>query len=290
MNEQEYINKMYDSSLESQKQTLQQDYDNNASNLDAQQKQAQKQTDDNLNRTYVEAAKAAKNYGEVQNAYGLTSGAMAQAKLAQNNQLQSDLTTIRAQQQSTDAEIERQRGLLAKEFASAIQKAQADNDLQRAQALYEQAKVEEEKLLQQKKEAASLMASGGDYSLYQNLYGLTGDQVAKLEAEANYDKQLAAAQLMAGVGDYSLLAQLYGLTPEQVAKLQGKKKAGGTKVIDNRDKKGGDPSGIGDLTVDAWNALLAKSREQAEHDALMESIVLANKLDAQARGISLNGA
>jgi hypothetical protein len=290
MNEQEYINKMYDSSLESQKQTLQQDYDNNAANLDAQQKQAQKQTDDNLNRTYVEAAKAAKNYGEVQNAYGLTSGAMAQAKLAQNNQLQSDLTTIRAQQQSADAEIERQRGLLAKEFASAIQKAQADNDLQRAQALYEQAKAEEEKLLQQQKEAASLMASGGDYSLYQNLYGLTGDQVAKLEAEANYDKQLAAAQLMAGVGDYSLLAQLYGLTPEQMDKLQGKKKTGGTKVIDNGDKKGDDPSGVGDLTVDEWNTLLSKTRQQLEHDALMESIVLANKLDAQARGISLNGA
>ena len=76
--------------------------------MDYEQKQAQKQADANLNRTYVEAAKAAKNYGEVQNAYGLTSGAMAQAKLAQDNQLRGDLTSIRTAQQNADAQIERQ--------------------------------------------------------------------------------------------------------------------------------------------------------------------------------------
>ena len=40
------------------------------------------------------AAKAAKNYGEVQNAYGLSSGAMAQARLAQDNQLQAALNSL----------------------------------------------------------------------------------------------------------------------------------------------------------------------------------------------------
>ena len=73
----EYINKMYNGSLESQKQTLASGYENNVSNIDASMEKQQKATDANLNRTYVESAKAAKNYGEVQNAYGLTSGAMA---------------------------------------------------------------------------------------------------------------------------------------------------------------------------------------------------------------------
>lgn len=181
VNSEEYINKMYDSSLESQKQTLQSDYEQNAANLDTEQEKARKQTDANLNRTYVEAAKAAKNYGEVQNAYGLTSGAMAQARLAQDNQLQADLTTIRAAQQTVDADVERQRTLLSKEYAAAIQQAQADNDLQRAQALYEAAKEDEQALLQQQKEAGKLMAGVGDYSILGRLYGLTDSQIARLQ-------------------------------------------------------------------------------------------------------------
>lgn len=181
VNHEEFINKMYDSNLESQKQTLQTDYETNVSDLDAQKQKNQRQTDANLTRTYVEAAKAQKSYNEVQNAYGLTSGAMAQAGLARDNQLQGDLTALRATQQTADAEIERQRGLLAKEYSSAIAKAQADNDMQRAQALYEAAKADEERLLAMQKEAGQLMATKNDYSILAQLYGLTPEQVALLQ-------------------------------------------------------------------------------------------------------------
>ena len=133
----------------------------------------------------MEANKAAKNYNEVQNAYGLTSGAMAQARLAQDNQLQGDLTAIRAAQQSVDADIERQRTLLSQQYASAIAKAQADNDLQRAQALYAAAKEDEDRLLKQQKEAGNLMASVGDYSILANLYGLTPEQLALLSGNGS---------------------------------------------------------------------------------------------------------
>ena len=176
----EYINKMYNGSLESQKQTLASGYENNVSNIDASMEKQQKATDANLNRTYVEAAKAAKNYGEVQNAYGLTSGAMAQARLAQDNQLQADLTALRAAQTDSDAQFERQRNLLAKEYSAAIAKAQADNDYQRAQALYAAAKADEDQLMQMQKEAGNLMAGVGDYSILAKLYGLTDEQLALL--------------------------------------------------------------------------------------------------------------
>ena len=178
----EYINKMYDSKLKSQKEQLSQSYNQAISDLDTAKQQNQQQTDKNLNATAVEAQRAQKNYNEVQNAYGLTSGAMAQARLAQDNQLQADLTTIRAAQQTADAGIEQERALLAQQYTSAIAQAQEENDLARAQALYQEAK----------------------------------DADAQLLA-----KQEAAAQLMAGVGDYSLLGQVYGLTPEQIAKLSG---------------------------------------------------------------------
>ena len=185
VNSEEYINKMYDSRLAGQKETLQQNYDQGTAALDREQQRQQKATDVNLTRTYVEANKAAKNYNEVQNAYGLTSGAMAQARLAQDNQLQGDLTAIRAAQQSVDADIERQRTLLSQQYASAIAKAQADNDLQRAQALYAAAKEDEDRLLQQQKEAGNLMASVGDFSILANIYGLTPEQLAILSGNGS---------------------------------------------------------------------------------------------------------
>jgi hypothetical protein len=167
-----YLNQMYDASLESQKQQLQSNYETNVSNLEAEKEKAAREHDEDLNRTYVESYKKAKHFNEVQNAYGLTTGAMGQAALAQGNQLQADLTSLRANQQQIDAEIERQRSILSKEYTAAIAKAQADNDFERAQALYEQAKIEEERMLQKQKEAAELMAQYGDYSLLKEYYGL----------------------------------------------------------------------------------------------------------------------
>lgn len=180
-NYEDYINKMYDSSLQSQKAQLEADYQQSQSDLDAEKAAAQKQADAALTRTYVEAAKSQKAQQEVQNAYGLTSGAMAQAKLAQDNQLQADLTTIRAAQQEVDAEAERQRSILSQQFMAAITQAQANNDLDRAQALYEAAQQADADLLTKQKEAASLMAGAGDFSLYQALYGLTDAQTAALK-------------------------------------------------------------------------------------------------------------
>lgn len=179
-NNEDYINKMYDSSLESQKAQLGAAFAQGNADLDAQKEANEKAANSALAQTYVDAQKQQRNYAEVQNAYGLTSGAMAQARLAQNNQLQSDMTTIRATQQEADAQIERQRGILAQQYAQAIAEAQSNNDLSRAQALYEEAQRQDAALLQRQREAAALMAEAGDYSLYQILYGLSDDQMAVL--------------------------------------------------------------------------------------------------------------
>lgn len=235
-NEKDYINQMYDSTLESEKAGLKQNYDQANAQLDQQKQQAQQQTDANLTRTYVEAEKARKNYNEVQNAYGLASGAVAQARLAQDNQLQSDMTTLRAAQQNIDAGIERERSSLAQQYAAAIQQAQANNDLQRAQALYEQAQAEEERLRQQQTNAAGLTANLGDYSRLAELYGISAEELAgiqdanrqKEEEEKLRQQQENAAKLMAEIGDYSRLAELYGLTDEELALLMGQTGAGGS--------------------------------------------------------------
>lgn len=175
------LNKLYDSQLNTTKEELAQSYKQGLSDLDARKQEAARQTQKNLTRTAVEAQQAQKNYGEVQNAYGLSSGAMSQARLAQDNQLQADLTALRAAQQTADDGIERQRALLSQQYTSAIAQAQAENDLARAKALYEEAKQQEKDLNQRKQDAAKLMASAGDFSLYQSLFGLTPEQVAALE-------------------------------------------------------------------------------------------------------------
>lgn len=181
----ELINQMYDASLAGQKTQLEQTRDQGLAELEQQQQKLQQQTDANLNRTYVEAAKDQRNYAEIQNAYGLSSGAMAQARLAQDNQLEADLTALRGAQAQVDANIERERTMLSQQYMAAIAQAQADNDLQRAQALYEQAKADEAQLRQNQKEAGNLMASVGDYTILANLYGLTPEQLEKLMPTKN---------------------------------------------------------------------------------------------------------
>lgn len=179
----EYINKMYDTSLEQEKAGLKQNYDTGMESLDQASAENTKAADEALGRTYVEAQKAAKNYAEVQNAYGLTSGAMAQARMAQDNQLQADMTAIRTAQQEADAQIERERALLAQQYTAAINAAQADNDMARAQALYEAAQADDAALFETQKEIAMMLAEAGDYSMMKLLYGLTDQQVAALSGE-----------------------------------------------------------------------------------------------------------
>lgn len=185
-NSQDYINEIYDAQQKANEDRLRSDYESSLSELDEAKKKNQQNTDEALTRTAVEAQKANMNWNEVQNAYGLSSGANAQARLSRDNQLASDLTALRQQQSENDAVLERQRALLGQQYAAAISQAQQENDLARAQALYEQAQRDEAALLAQRESAASLMAQAGDFSLFKELYGLTDAQVSQLN---NYFKQ-----------------------------------------------------------------------------------------------------
>lgn len=154
----ELLKQMYDSNLASQKAALQSDYDAAVADLNAQKAANQQQAQNNIRLTKTEADRSAVNAAEYYEAAGLSSGAKAQARVAQDNQLLADLTAIRAAQQQGDINIERQRSLLGQQFAAAIRQAQANNDMAKAQALYEQAKEAEANLLAQQN-GDSLLAS-----------------------------------------------------------------------------------------------------------------------------------
>ena len=178
------IEKLYGAQLEQNKAQLESNYTSAMQGLDTQAQNVQKQAQDRINQTAVEADIARKNYAEVQNAYGLSSGAMAQAKLAQTNQLSADIAAIRAAQQETESGIELERENLRRQYENAIRQAQADNDMAKAQALYQEAARVDADLEAKKQHAAQLLANAGDYSLMQEYLNLTDDQAALLKKKA----------------------------------------------------------------------------------------------------------
>lgn len=208
LNEEKYINDLYDTNLINQNQVLQESYGNNSGILDNEQQRVQQQTDAYADRTAVEAKKAQDLYRDG----GLSSGAQAQVQLSQENAQRKNVTTLREAQNDADVEFERQRQLLASQYEAAIRQAQADNDMERAQALYDAARAEEAQMLELQKQGAALLARKGDQSIYDDIAngvtlerdttGETWDQVRKNEDALNaiYDAQLESqlAQLRSG--------------------------------------------------------------------------------------------
>lgn len=212
--QEDYIRQMYEASLAAGKAQLESDYNQNLSDLGAeesklgqiyyeQQRQAQAQSDRNRQA-----------FQEYANARGLNSGTGGQAELAQQNQLSANLNTLRQSEAEKRAEVERQRVLLGQQYQSAIQKAQAENDLAKAKALYEEAVRVDEAISSASQadadramqifnmlnntalSAAGAYASNGDMSLYQKL--LAGDSTKELE-----DLYKKATDIVSSGGYYS---------------------------------------------------------------------------------------
>lgn len=223
LNEEKYINELYDTNLGNQNKVLQENYGNDNAVLDSQQQGLQETTEQYLQRTDVEAQKAADLYGDG----GVSAGTQAQVGLSQENARRRNVQQLREAQNDADAEFQRQRQLLAKQFEAEIRKAQADNDMERAQALYDAAKAEDAQLLELQKQGAQLLKdkkndmSGYDAiangeTLQRDTTSETWDGVLKNEDALNaiYDAQLE-----------SQLAQLYTQHQEAVSDLDAQRQA-----------------------------------------------------------------
>lgn len=203
LNEKDYINKLYDTNNDSAKKLLEESYGNNTGFLNTEQNRVQQETQENVNRTQVEAQTAQDKYTGPQLSYG----ASQQEALNRSNARQSNVTSLQQKESEIDAEINRQRQLLASQYETAIKQAQAENDMLKAQQLYNAAKEEEAKLLELRKNASTILAGKGDVSIREALLkgetptadysGTTWDQVLKNEGSINeiYDKQMEAERL-----------------------------------------------------------------------------------------------
>ena len=226
LNEKDYINKLYDSNTDAAKKLLAENYTDNTGFLNTEQNRVQQQTQENVNRTQVEAQAARDDYTGSK----LSFGAQQQEALSRGNAQQGNVTSLQQKQSEADAEIERQRQLLASQYSASIKKAQADNDMQRAQELYTAAKEEEAKLLSLRQTASTILTEKGDTSIRDSLLrgenpkadysGQTWDQVLKNEAALNeiYDKQLESERLALQMENEEALSDLTAKQAQQQAK------------------------------------------------------------------------
>lgn len=226
LNEKDYINKLYDSNTDAAKKLLAENYTDNTGFLNTEQNRVQQQTQENVNRTQVEAQAAQDKYTGPK----LSLGAQQQEALSRGNAQQGNVTSLQQKQSEADAEIERQRQLLASQYSAAIKKAQADNDMQRAQELYKAAEEEEAKLLSLRQTASTLLTAKGDTSFRDALMrgetpkadysGQTWEQVLKNEAALNeiYDKQLESERLALQMENEEALSDLTAKQAQQQEK------------------------------------------------------------------------
>lgn len=226
LNEKDYINKLYDSNTDAAKKLLAENYTDNTGFLNTEQNRVQQQTQENVNRTQVEAQAAQDKYTGPK----LSLGAQQQEALSRGNAQQGNVTSLQQKQNEADAEIERQRQLLASQYSAAIKKAQADNDMQRAQELYNAAKEEEAKLLSLRQTASTILTAKGDTSIRDALLrgetptadysGQTWEQVLKNEDSLNeiYDKQLESERLALQMENEEALSDLAAKQAQRQAK------------------------------------------------------------------------
>lgn len=207
--QEDYIRQMYEANLAANKSQLESDYNQNLSDLGAEESKLGQIYYEQMRQAQAESDRNRQAFQEYANARGLNSGTGGQAELAQQNQLSSNLNTLRQSEAEKRAEVERQRVLLGQQYQNAIQKAQSENDLAKAKALYEEAVRVDEAISAASQadadramqifnmlnntalSAAGAYASQGDMSLYQKL--LAGDSTKELEDLYNKAQQIVSS-------------------------------------------------------------------------------------------------
>ena len=143
----DYIKAMYDASRKAQEEALRASYEKNTGALDYQQGKIAPTYDAAANNAGAQAAIQRANFNESANASGLNTGAGSQAELSMRNAEAANISAIRKAQADAQADLDYQRSQLTLEYQNAIREAIAKNELQKAQALYEEAKRVDESLV-----------------------------------------------------------------------------------------------------------------------------------------------
>ena len=270
----EYLEEMAAAYLEKQKEALKQAYEQNLSNLQAEQDKLGANYQAARNQEAADSALSQKRWNETAAAYGLNSGTQGQAALSYSNQLQSDLSNLQAAESAANAEIERQRTDLGKEYQSAMTQAIADNNYQLYQLLYQEA-VRVDQALQNQSQYNASLALQKYQTMLDKYYN---DQSFKYtQDQANRSEQFDAAALLAQMGDYSAYGKLYGLDDATIQKMNSlwqqanmnRSTSGGSSVgYSGGSSSGGSYSGSFD---DALESLYTAASQSSNPEAFISN-------------------
>lgn len=162
----DYLNAMYDANEQRQRAALQAEYDANVHALDQQAAKVPGQYQVAANQAAAQAAVNQAAFNERAAAGGINSGAGSQAALAQNNALLSSIASIRKAQSDALTDVENQRTALQRQYQAAIAQAVANNEAERAQALYAEAQRVDESIVN-----TAINQASENYRAWQARYG-----------------------------------------------------------------------------------------------------------------------
>ena len=163
--QEEYVNAMYDNYARQNEANLRAAYESNLLNLNAEADKIPGTYNEAADQAAAQAAINRMNFNEYAAANGLNSGAGAQARLSQSNALAGNISNIRKAQADAVSNINLQRAQLETEYKNSIAQALANNDLARAQALYNEAVRVDESLVNTARDQANL-----DWTVWSRLY------------------------------------------------------------------------------------------------------------------------
>jgi hypothetical protein len=192
------INAMYDAQKESQLNQLKSAYDQSKSEYTAAQEKIAPQYQSAANALGVQNERNKRNMNLQAAANGINTGTASQMALAQNNVAQREYGKLRTAEADAQAEAARQLANFEAKYQSDVAAAIANNDYQRAAALYDEFKNAQNMDLKN----AQILAEFGDFSGYSRLYG--EDQAKNMFyiwAAQNPDLALNAGRITAAQRD-----------------------------------------------------------------------------------------
>jgi len=161
-----YIRSMYDANEQAARDNLRAEYQNNIAELDRAQGRLPDTYNSAVDQANTQAAINRANFNEAAAANGLNTGAGSQVRLSQNNALLGNVASIRRAQADAQSDLDFQRTQLEAQYQQAIRDAVAKNDLQKAQALYQEARRVDESIVNTAINQANL-----NWNIWKTLYG-----------------------------------------------------------------------------------------------------------------------
>jgi len=140
----ERVNDVYDRAINAQRLALENQYNLSRAAAEHSAEQIPEYYQQQMRQASTTAARNQQAFNESAAGSGLNVGAGSQARLAQNNALQNNLSSIGTAQANAQAEVQFQLMQLEQQYQNAIAEAVANNEYERAAALLQEYRQEQE--------------------------------------------------------------------------------------------------------------------------------------------------